>query len=600
MKPMKIFNNLSVKLKLTVSCVSVVILSVLVFAAVIFARSSMVVTRLAERNVEQVMLSATQHIQTLIDDINSSLLSFQTKDTVQTILSDSHRGNPIDEVTMLENSLREIDVFQSKILKSELYVLNRDDYPQLNSSQFVFSERQLRNDSWFNTMRHAGNTTKWIIRDAENSNYALIVASKLIHDVNTQKPVAILKANIDMRNFTDYLNAITLADTGKMFLCSANHVVNSSNSALGRKLVNNTVIFNDMLKSRGIETRTITLDRENWLIKSYPLGSTGMFLVGTVKINEFSAAQSGITAAILITAVLLSILSLALILFISSLITRPLSVLTGRMNNYNVEHNNTLHSDSKDEIGVLFESFNSMNDTIHALIENVNREMEIRKMAELKALQAQITPHFLYNTLNSISALSKSYGAKDIEKMTVALSRFFMNSLNNGAELITIGNELDQVMSYVYLQKIRYGDRFDVRIIADNDVKQYLICKLTLQPLVENCIYHAFRDIDYTGHVIIKAVHDGGKIIITVTDNGIGNYMLDFRQMNEYVNKSFDLNEPIEKYGIHNISQRIKLYFGEDCGLCYYPNADEGITVRITLTAVKAADKNNRNGGKTK
>ena len=588
---MKHFNNLSIKLKLTVSCVFVVILTVVMFAAHVFVRSSSVVTHLAERNVEQVMMSSTQHILTLMDDITSSLLSFQTKEAVQTTLSQTHRGNPIDDVNVLENALREIDVFQSKILKSELYVIGRSDYPQLNQTQSVFSDERLKNDTWYNSMRYAGNAAKWIIRDAQDSASAHIVASKLIHDVNTQQPIAVLKSNIDMRNFTDYLDNITLADTGKMFLCSKNHIVNRKASPLGQKLVNNPTIFNDMLLSDSTETRTITLDHEKWLIKSYPLYDTEMFIVGTVKINEFSSAQGAITTAMLTSGVLLFFLSVALIIFISSLITRPLSVLSKRMKNYNVEHNNTLHSETKDEIGVLFESFNSMNDSIVRLIENVNHETEVRKMAELKALQAQITPHFLYNTLNSISALSKSYGAKDIEQMTVALSRFFMHSLNNGAEMITIDNELDHVMNYVYLQKIRYGNRFDVEIIADSEVRHCLICKLTLQPLIENCIYHAFNDIDYTGHIIIKAVREGDKIIITVSDNGIGNYTLDFNKMNEYVNKQFDLNEPIEKYGIHNISQRIKIYFGEEYGLFYYPNKDEGITVKITIKAIKNADE---------
>lgn len=588
---MKHFNNLSIKLKLTVSCVFVVILTVVMFAVHVFVRSSSVVTHLAERNVEQVMMSSTQHILTLMDDITSSLLSFQTKEAVQTTLSQTHRGNPIDDVNVLENALREIDIFQSKILKSELYVIGRSDYPQLNQTQSVFSDERLKNDTWYNSMRYAGNAAKWIIRDAQDSASAHIVASKLIHDVNTQQPIAVLKSNIDMRNFTDYLDNITLADTGKMFLCSKNHIVNRKASPLGQKLVNNPTIFNDMLLSDSTETRTITLDHEKWLIKSYPLYDTEMFIVGTVKINEFSSAQGAITTAMLTSGVLLFFLSVALIIFISSLITRPLSVLSKRMKNYNVEHNNTLHSETKDEIGVLFESFNSMNDSIIRLIENVNHETEVRKMAELKALQAQITPHFLYNTLNSISALSKSYGAKDIEQMTVALSRFFMHSLNNGAEMITIDNELDHVMNYVYLQKIRYGNRFDVEIIADSEVRHCLICKLTLQPLIENCIYHAFNDIDYTGHIIIKAVREGDKIIITVSDNGIGNYTLDFNKMNEYVNKQFDLNEPIEKYGIHNISQRIKIYFGEEYGLFYYPNKDEGITVKITIKAIKNADE---------
>lgn len=592
---MRIFKNLSIKFKLTVSCVSVVVVSVLIFAAIMFARSNRVVIHLAEMNVEQGMTSAKQYINTIIDDVNTALLSFQAKETVQDILSESHEGNPVDDVAALEDELREIDIFRARILKSELYVFGRADYPEINSQQLVFSDKQLQNDSWYSTMRNAGSGTKWFIRDAVQNGNAVVVASRLIHDVNTKEATAVLKSDVDMRSFTDYLDTVTLADTGKMFLCSAHHIVNSSNSELGQSLANNTVIFNDMLKSSEDETRTILLGGEDWMVKSYPLGTTGMFLIGTVKINEFGTAQSSITAAILVTSILLVLFSLALILFISSLITRPMSVLSDKMKNYNIAHNNVLKTDSDDEIGVLFESFNAMNAKITELIASVKRESEIRKIAELKALQAQITPHFLYNTLNSITALSKTYGTKDIERMTVALSNFFRHSLNNGAEMITIEDETEHVMSYVYIQKIRYGERFDIKVSVEEGLNRFMICKLTLQPLVENCIYHAFGDIDYKGLIEITAVKSGGDIIIDVSDNGCGGELLDLEMINRYVNKSFDPSEPIEKYGIHNIAQRIKLYFGEEYGLCYLKNENGGITVRVRIKAVSAAENRTKN-----
>lgn len=583
---MKLFNKLSIKFKLTLSCISVVCISVAIFAMIIFARSKTVVTHLAERNVTQTIDSATQHINTVIDDINISLLSFQTKETVQRILSSDKGGSPIDEVSVLEDSLREIDIFQTKILKSELYVFDRDDYPQINSSQLVFSDKQLKNDSWYEAMCNAGTETKWFVRDAAQDGNALVVASKNIYDVVNQKPTAILKVNIDMRNFTDYLDAVTLADTGRIFLCSAHHMVNGSRFELGDRLANNNVIFNDMLRSTVEETRTITLEGEEWMLKSCPLGETGMFLVGAVKINEFSSAQSSITAAIFVTALLLVLFALALILFISTMITRPIYALSDKMKNYNITQNNTLQIASDDEMGVLFESFNSMDKTITELIEDVKRETKIRKVAELKALQAQITPHFLYNTLNSIAALSKRYKAKDIEQMTLAISNFFRHSLNNGAEMITIKDELEHVMSYVYIQKIRYGESFEVEVFVDDSLKKCLICKLTLQPLVENCIYHAFCDIDYKGRILITAKRCGGDITIEVSDNGSGGDFLDLEAMNGYVNKTFDPDEPIEKYGIHNISQRIKLYFGEEYGLCYCKNDSGGVTVKVRIKAV--------------
>ena len=170
--------------------------------------------------------------------------------------------------------------------------------------------------------------------------------------------------------------------------------------------------------------------------------------------------------------------------------------------------------------------------------------------------------------------------------MTIALSRFFMKSLNNGVELLSIQDELEQLMSYVYLQKIRYGEKFDVEINIPDELKRYSICKLTLQPLVENCIYHAFTRIDYKGIITISAKKDGDRIYITVSDNGIGDITVNFKAINEYVNKSFDFNEPMEKYGIHNVAQRIKLYFGSDCGLHYSPNPNGGLNVCISIKAV--------------
>ena len=209
--------------------------------------------------------------------------------------------------------------------------------------------------------------------------------------------------------------------------------------------------------------------------------------------------------------------------------------------------------------------------------------MSVRKRAELKALQAQITPHFLYNTLNSISLLAKKYQADDIRQMIVALSRFFMVSLSNCAEVITIEQELQHINSYIYIQKIRYDNSFEFRIYIDESLMNNLICKLTIQPIVENCLTHAFADTDKVGIITLSIKQSGADIVIRVSDNG--KRRVDIDELNRFVRQEFDLNEPIEKYGIHNINQRIKLYFGEEYGLSYEKNTPQGLTavVRIKL-----------------
>ena len=583
----KFFSNLSIKLKITLTCICIVTVSLLLFTVVIMTRSSYIVTHLAEKNMQQSLNFANSHINTLIDDVNARLLTFQAKESVQRILSASNHPDPDGELDTLEQDLFELDIFQSLIQKSELCILTEQtSFPLPSDTQFIFSDKTLTNDPWYNTVLSCADSVYWQILDSYDANRSYAVASKIIYDVNTKKPMAILKSTIDLNTFTDSLNSIALADTGKIFLCADNHIINQSGSALGNMLTNNKVIVNEMLKSSRTETRTIIMSNEKWLIKSLPLSSKGLYVMGAVKISEFNAAQKSIAAAIIITGLTLTLFALLLTLFISRLIIKPLSLLTRRMNDYRLEHNNTVYPNSADEIGVLFESFNTMDKTIHTLIEDKNRESQIRKTAELKALQAQITPHFLYNTLNSITALAKLYGVKDIEKMTIALSRFFMKSLNNGVELLSIQDELEQLMSYVYLQKIRYGEKFDVKINIPDELKRYSICKLTLQPLVENCIYHAFTRIDYKGIITISAKKDGDLIYITVSDNGIGDITINFKAINEYVNKSFDFNEPMEKYGIHNVAQRIKLYFGSDCGLHYSPNPNGGLNVCISIKAV--------------
>lgn len=579
----------SIKLKLTTAYTSIVALTILIFSLTVIWRSETVVFRLAQQNVEQTILASHQALNSKIDNINACMLSFQTKKAAQDILTSGNPDMVLQEIDILERSLMEVDMFQSNISKLELFVLDRADYPPPSSGGSVFSVEQMKNDLWFNNALKQGNSTGWTLRNNIDETNSFIIASKLITDVTTNRPLAVLKASISTRNFTNSINNVTLAETGKLFLASETHLVGYDSSELGRQLVNDKVLFGDMLKSHKIETRSTILGGEKCLISTYPIKNTGMFLVGAVRIKEFRSTQNAITIAIFIAALALLLLSLIFIWFVSLTITRPISTLTAAMRHYEPGNTSQLKNNANDEIGVLFSVFNHMQITIKDLIDNIELEASTRKRAELKALQAQITPHFLYNTLNSICVLAKKYNAKDIQQMIMALSKFFMVSLSNGAELITIEQELEQVNSYVYIQKIRYADRFTLNTDIPEDLMQNTICKLTLQPLVENCINHAFCDLEEMGVIEIAARRDGDDIIITVSDNGPDG-IAEISELNNHVNKQFEPDEPIEKYGIHNINQRIHLYFGEKYGLSYKKNTPNGLTAVIRIKASTMED----------
>lgn len=587
----------SIKLKLIFAYASIIVITLSIFSAVAIWRSDIVVVRLAQQNVEQAILASHQALNSKIDSINALMLSFQVKKEVQDILCSDRHGSALEEIDILEQALLETDIFQTNISNLELYVLNRPDYPPLSAGGSVFSSEQMKNDVWFNNVLKQGNSTGWTVRNNINEGNSFIVVSKLLIDFTTNEPVAVLKANVNIRNFTKIIDDVTLGETGRLFISSENHLVDYDTSEIGQHLANSKVLFSDMLRSSQSETRTTSIDGESFLISTHPIKDTGLSLVGAVRIREFLSTRNAIITAIFIAAIMLLLLSLIFIMVVSMMITKPLSVLTQAMRCYEPGRITPVKTDANDEIGVMFSVFNNMQITIKELIDNIEHETLLHQRAELKALQAQITPHFLYNTLNSVCMLAKKYNASDIQQMIMALSKFFMISLSNGAEIITLEQEVEQTQSYMYIQKIRYADRFTLITDIPEDLLQTSICKLTLQPLVENCINHAFADLDEQGIIELAARRENGDIIITVSDNGPDG-IVDINELNLQVNKKFDPDEPVEKYGIHNINQRIHLYFGNEYGLSYKKNIPHGLTAEVRIKELKYGENINMNGGR--
>lgn len=587
----------SIKLKLIFAYASIIVITLSIFSAVAIWRSDIVVVRLAQQNVEQAILASHQALNSKIDSINALMLSFQVKKEVQDILCSDRHGSALEEIDILEQALLETDIFQTNISNLELYVLNRPDYPPLSAGGSVFSSEQMKNDVWFNNVLKQGNSTGWTVRNNINEGNSFIVVSKLLIDFTTNEPVAVLKANVNIRNFTKIIDDVTLGETGRLFISSENHLVDYDTSEIGQHLANSKVLFSDMLRSSQSETRTTSIDGESFLISTHPIKDTGLSLVGAVRIREFLSTRNAIITAIFIAAIMLLLLSLIFIMVVSMMITKPLSVLTQAMRCYEPGRITPVKTDANDEIGVMFSVFNNMQITIKELIDNIEHETLLHQQAELKALQAQITPHFLYNTLNSVCMLAKKYNASDIQQMIMALSKFFMISLSNGAEIITLEQEVEQTQSYMYIQKIRYADRFTLITDIPEDLLQTSICKLTLQPLVENCINHAFADLDEQGIIDLAARRENGDIIITVSDNGPDG-IVDTNELNLQVNKKFDPDEPVEKYGIHNINQRIHLYFGNEYGLSYKKNIPHGLTAEVRIKELKYGENINTNGGR--
>ncbi len=238
--------------------------------------------------------------------------------------------------------------------------------------------------------------------------------------------------------------------------------------------------------------------------------------------------------------------------------------------------------EATDEIRELAREYDTMVGHVRKLMDANIKEQELKRKSDLKALQAQINPHFLYNTLDSIIWMGEMGQNKEVVLMTSALSKLFRISISKGREFISISDEIAHVESYLTIQKMRYKDKFEYSIEIDPDLYNCTILKITLQPLVENAIYHGIKEVDHKGTIRITGEEQDGNIKLEVIDNGKGMTKSEMAELNSSLNISTD-SSGLSRYGmgVHNVHERIQLYFGEDFGLSYFP-ADGGGT-RITV-----------------
>ena len=286
---------------------------------------------------------------------------------------------------------------------------------------------------------------------------------------------------------------------------------------------------------------------------------------------------------ILITIVVLTLTSI----YFASLLTNPLKELQQSMGRASEDLSTNVEIHTTDEIGQLGESFNQMLARIRQLMDQSVQEQTKLRQAEMTALQEQIKPHFIYNTLDLIIGLLETNKNEDVINTVEALGKFFRISLSQGQELITIREETEHVRNYLYIQKIRHGDKYDYSFEIEERLLKNKTIKLILQPLVENAIYHGVRELDDScGLITIKGclLEDKQRVCFQVIDNGAG---MEPAKMDE-INQCLREGITVQRYfGLRNVNERIKLAFGKEYGLELSPTPGGGVTAAVLLPAIE-------------
>jgi two-component system sensor histidine kinase YesM len=346
-------------------------------------------------------------------------------------------------------------------------------------------------------------------------------------------------------------------------------------------LVDNRGMIISSSKKEELFTESVQ-DKQHFLITSTPFSEFGWKLINQIPLKQLTKDKFQNSLIILIVGLLCTLIAIISSFLISRHIAKPIIQLTHtakliREGNLNT----TSNLRTQDEVGILASVFNEMMSQVNSLLKKVGHEQKKKREYEFALIQSQIKPHFFYNTLDLIYVQCKSNQAKDAANTTMALADFYRVSLSNGKEIITIEEELKNTEAYLFIQKTRYLDIIDFTIDVSKDIRNYSIMKLTLQPLVENSIYHGLKTKKGGGKIEVSGYKHENTIILKVLDNGVGIPADKLKELQE----SKESSHSTLSFGIKSVKERIKIYYGEEYGIQIISAINVGteITIRIPL-----------------
>lgn len=328
------------------------------------------------------------------------------------------------------------------------------------------------------------------------------------------------------------------------------------------------------------EGRRVPVSQKNreYLYEKMNLEGNGEWVL--ISIIDRNVVQNGvnlITGSVLLAGLLLTLAADMLILLMAERISRPIRDMASHMVSCSDDLPEVLPPyQGRDEIGILTENFNTMIAKNRDLIEKVYEQQRQKRHFELALLQAQIKPHFLYNTLDSAYCLVADRKEEQAQKILKLLADYYRSVLNRGEEWISVAKELEAVEKYIQIQQIRYRGLFSYEIDVAPEIMQMRIPKLTLQPLVENAIYHGLKPLGKNGRIRITGEMDEDWVYIKVADNGIGFSKESFSRALEQGREENDS----DSFGLKNSARRIAMFYNSDSGLSL-DQGEEGETVLI-------------------
>lgn len=475
----------------------------------------------------------------------------------------------------------------SGVDRIRLYVGN--GYPYSSSRADILSLDKMEKSGVYRAAALDGRR-QWLAPgdlDADDGEKPCFSSMQVLYNPRSVKePLAILRADVDEKRVLALISGASVTDDGQLLLMRGEEVLLSSNPE--GPFAPTAALAEQMNPSREGKWESVQTAGQDFYVQSKMIGPSAWRVMSILPHSGVFRLSRGLSTEMLLIVVMVALTAYLLAYLISQSTLKRITRLTETMQA--VENGNVavrLHPTGEDEIARLMDGFNQMMDRVDTLMEErVEYGRQIKNL-ELKALQAQINPHFLYNSLDLINCTAISRNVPEISRMVNALGRFYRLSLSKGREVIPLSDELRHAQLYVEIQNLRFENRVTARWSLDPEAARCGIIKIILQPLIENAIIHGiFEKPDKRGNLSVTIKRHPEGVRITIEDDGAGMDEETLRANFSPASAGRIATAP-GGYGVRNIQDRLRLAYGEPFGLHCVSRAGEGTTVTVEIPALE-------------
>ncbi|WP_208589506.1 cache domain-containing sensor histidine kinase [Gracilibacillus suaedae] len=583
-------NNIPIRYKLISHFLLISILPIFCLALLISWTVERVMEEQVNDNTMQLIGKVNESFEFYISNLQSYTYMIANNEDVGQFLGQGEDTDLSDNKYDIQRYLRNFTTVSSEVA-GIMVINNQGEY--VSNELYTPSTIDLTETSWYQEAVNNNGIFKIIGRPdgrrlnsiVDYTNDDVITVVRAVIDPFTEQVHGVVLIDLKRRAIAETVKDITLGKSGYLMVIDDK----GQNIYQPNQPIVSQIPFNWVSEQQsGDFSKTIKGEKIQFIYQRSPFAN--WVTVGVFPTEETIFGLREINFYLVMFIFIIMFFGIPVSYFLSHSISKPIVQLVSFMKKAEDGDLKVRYKEKRfDEIGLLGKSFNTMLTKLNSLMHLTERQERQKRDAEFRSLQANINPHFLYNTLDTIQWMARKQKADDVAEVVESLAKLFRIGLSKGRDIITLAEEIDHIESYLKIQKTRYREKLNYDIKVEESIKNKAILKFILQPIIENAIYHGIKERRGAGHINIEANSSDENLLIKISDDGKGMSPKQLSDLREALAESITQTENPEEtrnkkgYGMLNVQARIQLTHGPNYGLTIESQEDAGTTITILL-----------------